>query len=111
MEVKDIVEKMELEVFSGAGNLDKEVKGGYASDLLSDVLGFADEGYMWITLQTHKNVVAVASLKKLSAIVLVKGNRPESGMLAQAQAEGIPVLGTAEPAFETIGRIYALLNA
>ena len=111
MKVRDIVEKMKLEVFSGAENLDNEIKGGYASDLLSDVMGFAKEGHVWVTLQTHKNVIAIASLKELAAIVLVKGNRPEEDMLAQAKEEGIPVLGTAEQTFETVGRIYSMLNA
>lgn len=105
------MEKMNLEVFSGEENLDNEIKGGYASDLLSDVMGFAQEGHVWVTLQTHKNVIAIASLKELAAIVLVKGNRPEEDMLAQAKEEGIPVLGTTEQTFETVGRIYTLLNA
>lgn len=111
MKVRDIVEKMNLEVFSGAENLDNEIKGGYASDLLSDVMGFAREGHVWVTLQTHKNVIAIASLKELAAIVLVKGNKPEEDMLAQAKEEGIPVLGTPEQTFETVGRIYSMLNA
>ena len=105
------MEKMHLEVFSGEENLDNEIKGGYASDLLSDVMGFAKEGYVWITLQTHKNVIAIASLKELAAIVLVKGNKPEEDMLAQAKEEGIPVLGTSEQTFETVGCIYSMLNA
>lgn len=111
MKVRDIVEKMNLEVFSGEENLDNEIKGGYASDLLSDVMGFAKEGHVWITLQTHKNVIAIASLKELAAIVLVKGNKPEEDMLAQAKEEGIPVLGTSDQTFETVGRIYSMLNA
>ena len=111
MKVKELVEKLDLQIFCGEENLDNEIKGGYASDLLSDVMGFAQEGHVWVTLQTHKNVIAIASLKELAAIVLVKGNKPEPDMLEQAKEEGIPVLGTAEQTFETVGRIYSLLNA
>ncbi|MBQ5532180.1 MAG: serine kinase [Bacteroidales bacterium] len=111
MKVKELVEKLDLQIFCGEENLDNEIKGGYASDLLSDVMGFANEGHVWVTLQTHKNVIAIASLKELAAIVLVKGNKPEPDMLEQAKEEGIPVLGTAEQTFETVGRIYSLLNA
>ncbi len=111
MKVKELVEKLDLQIFCGEENLDNEIKGGYASDLLSDVMGFAKEGHVWVTLQTHKNVIAIASLKELAAIVLVKGNKPEPDMLEQAKEEGIPVLGTAEQTFETVGRIYSLLNA
>ena len=101
---------MNLTVFCGQDNLDREIKGGYTSDLLSDVMGFAREGQVWITLQTHKNVLAIASLKELAAILLVKGNKPEEDMLEQAVDEGIPVLGTDAQTFETTGKVYQLIN-
>lgn len=110
MIVKELVEKMNLTVFCGQENLDREIKGGYTSDLLSDVMGFAREGQVWITLQTHKNVLAIASLKELAAILLVKGNKPEEDMLEQAVDEGIPVLGTDAQTFETTGKVYQLIN-
>ena len=101
---------MGLTVFCGQDNLNREIKGGYTSDLLSDVMGFAREGQVWITLQTHKNVLAIASLKELAAILLVKGNKPEDDMLEQAVDEGIPVLGTDAQTFETTGKVYQLIN-
>ena len=76
MTVKELVEKMNLSVFCGEDNMDTEIKGGYVSDLLSDVMGFAQEGHVWVTLQTHKNVIAIASLKELACVILVKGNNP-----------------------------------
>ncbi len=111
MTVKNLIEEMNLTVFCGEENVDTEIKGGYVSDLLSDVMGFAQEGNVWVTLQTHKNVIAIASLKELACVVLVKGNKPDDDMLEQAQEEGIPVLGTSEQTFEVAGRIYQLLNA
>ena len=110
MKVKELVNALNLNVFCGQENLDREIKGGYTSDLLSDVMGFAKEGQIWITLQTHKNVMAIASLKELSAILLVKGNKPEDDMLEQAIEEGIPVLGTDEQTFEVSGKVFELLN-
>ena len=110
MTVQELVNALNLKVFCGQDNLDREIKGGYTSDLLSDVMGFAKEGQVWITLQTHKNVLAIASLKELAAILLVKGNLPEEDMLEQAIEEGIPVLGTDEQTFETTGKVYQLIN-
>ena len=101
---------MNLTVFCGEQNLDREIKGGYVSDLLSDVMGFAQEGHVWVTLQTHKNVIAIASLKELACVVLVKGNQPDEDMLEQAKEEEIPVLGTSEQTFEVAGQIYKLIN-
>jgi serine kinase of HPr protein (carbohydrate metabolism regulator) len=109
MKVRELVEKLGLTIFCGEENLDNDIKGGYVSDLLSDVMGFAQEGNVWVTLQTHKNVIAIASLKELAAIVLVKGNKPEEDMLEQAKEEGIPVLGTNAQTFEVAGKIYQLI--
>ena len=111
MTVRELVEKLNLTVFCGEKNLDNEIKGGYVSDLLSDVMGFAQEGNVWVTLQTHKNVIAIASLKELACVILVKGNKPDDDMLEQAKEEEIPVLGTTEQTFEVAGKIYQMLNA
>ena len=77
MTVREIAEKLNLRVFSGEAGLDREVTGGYVSDLLSDVMGFAKDGSVWVTLQTHKNVMAIATLKELAAVVIVKDFEPE----------------------------------
>jgi predicted transcriptional regulator len=110
MIVKEIIEALNLEVFSGSEGMTNEVTGAYASDLLSDVMGNADAGKIWITLQTHKNSVAVASLKDLPAIILVHGFKPEEDAVFQSNEEKIPILGTSEGTFETSGKLYKLLN-
>ncbi|HIZ86348.1 MAG TPA: serine kinase [Candidatus Coprenecus stercoravium] len=110
MTVREIADKLNLKVFSGAAGLDREVSGGYVSDLLSDVMGFAKEGSVWVTLQTHKNVMAIATLKELSAVIMVKGLEPEDDAREVSDEEEIPILGSSEQTFELAGRIYALLN-
>jgi predicted transcriptional regulator len=110
MQVTDIIAILNLKIFGGSQGLDHEITGGYTSDLLSDVMGHADAGKIWITLQTHKNVIAIASLKELAAVILIKGMQPDADMLAQAEEEGIPVLGTNDQAFETTGKLFNLLS-
>ncbi|MGE0079239.1 MAG: DRTGG domain-containing protein [Bacteroidales bacterium] len=110
MTVEDIVKALDLKVFSGNEGLNGVINGGYTSDLLSDVMGNADAGMVWITLQTHINVMAIASLKELSAIILVKGLEPEPNTLQQSNNEGIPILGTSLQTFEITGKLYQLLN-
>lgn len=111
MKVTNLVEHLNLKIFSGHDGLNSEISGGYVSDLLSDVMGNANEGNIWVTLQTHKNIMAIASLKELSAIVLVKGYTPDEATIEQSNAEKIPILGTSLSAFEIIGLIYNQLNA
>ena len=110
MKVSELVEKLGLEVCCGASGLEREIKGGYTSDLLSDVMGNAQEGNVWITLQTHKNIMAIASLKELAAIILVKGYQPEDDAREESDSEGIPILLTRKQTFEITGEIYELLK-
>ncbi|RHV97777.1 DRTGG domain-containing protein [Culturomica massiliensis] len=110
MKVADIVEKLGLEICCGTAGINREIKGGYTSDLLSDVMGNAQEGNLWVTLQTHKNVMAIASLKELSAVILVKGYKPEEDTVTESEAEGIPILSTTKQTFEITGEIYELLK-
>jgi hypothetical protein len=108
MKLAELVDKMNLEVRSARARLDHEVTGGYASDLLSDVLAHSEEGNLWITLQAHGNIVAVASMKGLIGIVLVSGREPQEETLEKAESESIPIMVSHLPAFELIGRLYSL---
>ena len=82
MKVCDLVKMLNLTVFCGEEGLDTEITGGYTSDLLSDVMGHAQEGDVWVTLQTHKNVMAIASLKEIAAIILVSSVANALGWIA-----------------------------
>ena len=97
---------MGLEVAAGAGGLDRQVKGGYISDLLSDVMAHAPGGAVWITLQVHQNVVAVAVLKEVAAVCLVGGRRPLPETAAKADEEKIPVLLSPDDAYTLAGKLY-----
>jgi predicted transcriptional regulator len=97
-------------LISGESGINREITGGYSSDLLSDVMGNAKEGQVWTTLQTHKNVMAIASLKDLAAVILVRGYMPDDDMAAQSNEEGIPVLSTTENTFEIVGKLYQILK-
>jgi len=108
MNLKEIVDALHLEVKSGADRLDTAITGGYVSDLLSDVLAHSREGNIWITLQIHQNIVAVAGTKELSGIILINGRVPEEDTLHKAEEEHIPIMVSSMPAFEVVGRLYAL---
>ena len=111
MKVSELVNKLNLKVFSGEGGLDREVTGGYVSDLLSDVMGNASENELWITLQVHQNVMAVATLKDLSAVLLVRGLKPNENTVRHSNDENIPLLGTDLSTFEVAGKLFELLKS
>lgn len=108
MKLKEIVEAFDLDVKCGEDALDTPVASGYASDLLSDVLANSGEGALWITLQTHQNIVAIASMKGHAGIILINGREPEEETLAKAAQEKVPILVCKLPAFELIGRLYEM---
>jgi predicted transcriptional regulator len=110
MKVSEVVEKLGLTVYSGQKGLDREITGGYVSDLLSDVMGNAREGEVWITLQVHQNVMAIASLKDLAAVILVSDLEPHENTIRHSNDENIPVLGTSLSTFEIAGKLYQLYN-
>ena len=90
--------------------MDKLVTSAYCSDLLSDVMGNGDEDQLWITLQTHKNALAVAALKDMSGILLVNNHQPNTDTLEASNKEGIPVLGSHKAAFELCGLLYQMMH-
>jgi len=110
MKVSELAEKLNLKVLSGEAGLEREVTECYVSDLLSDVMDFSDEGHVWVTLQTHKNIMAIASLKEMAAIILVKGLKPEKDTIEKSNSEEIAILGTDEETFDITGKLYNLLN-
>lgn len=108
MTVRELADKMGLRVLV-EGN-DRPVTDVYISDLLSDVIANAEEGNVWITVQRHMNIIAVAQLKKLAAILMPKGDAPEATVLERAGKEGIYMLQGDVGAFELCGRLYPLLH-
>ena len=109
MILAELAERLELIVLAGAGSMNRDVNGGYTSDLLSDVMANSQGGQVWITLQDHLNVVAVAVLKELAGVIIVGGRVPPEEMLARAEEEGLPVLSSRLPAFELSGLVFGLL--
>jgi predicted transcriptional regulator len=106
--VFDIVKSFELKVSAGKDRLHEVVTGGYASDLLSDVIAHSRKGNIWVTIQTHPNIVAVATMKELAGIILTGGREPDSDTLQKAEEEKIPVLVSPLFTFELIGKLYQM---
>jgi hypothetical protein len=108
VKLTELIQKLNLDVRSAKTNLERDVTGGYASDLLSDVLANSKEGDIWVTLQIHHNIVAVASMKDLAGVILVNGREPEQETIEKAEAENLVIMVTEMPTFELVGRLYGL---
>lgn len=108
MTVSEVVSKLNLTVATSTGSLDMAVTGGYASDLLSCVMAKARKGNIWVTLQSHINVVAVAALLQLAGIIVTEGMTPDGPTLQKANEERIPILTTSATTFSVVSRLAQL---
>lgn len=108
MTIKDIVDKLDLKVLAGANALDKEVRTGYCCDLLSRVMAHGPQNGVWITVQTHTNVIAVATLLDIACIIIPEDIVVSDKTIEKAEEEGIALLSSSASAFELSGKLYSL---
>ncbi|MCR4594820.1 MAG: hypothetical protein K5761_07170 [Clostridiales bacterium] len=80
---------------------DREVNGCYIGDLLSWVMGRAQEDNAWITIMSNVNVIAVASLSDVSCVILAEGVVLDDEVRKTAEQKGINVLSSDRPIYET----------
>jgi len=108
MILKEIIQELGLEVLVGENLENKNVQGVYICDLLSNVMAHGHEDDLWITIQTHQNILAVASLLNFSAILLPEGLTPDKVILEKAKNENVVILQSNQGAFDLAGRLYAV---
>jgi len=85
------------------------ITGGYVCDMLSDVMGSAKPGQLWITIMKHMNVIAVASMTGIPAILFAKGTVPDPAVADKALEEGICLLSSDIDTFSLAGKLYEML--
>ncbi len=108
MNVTDAAKRIGGTLVTAAAAAGREIQGGYASDLLSDVMANSREGDLWVTMQKHVNIVAVAQLNGLAGIILVNDRKPEPDTVARAEEVGVPIISTPRQAFDAVGILHSL---
>lgn len=99
MRVSELIDKYGMKALS-LPDPDREINGGYCGDLLSWVMGRAQQDNAWITIMSNMNVVAVASLSDVSCVILAEGVTLEQSIVDTAQAKDVNVLSSEKGAFE-----------
>lgn len=105
MNLDELVDRFNLHVAAGQNKLDRQIQSGYCGDLLSDVMANAPDGCIWLTVQTHQNIVPVAVLHDMVAVILTGGHEPDHETIEKANEEGIPILMWSKSAFDLAGQI------
>ncbi|MHC1720598.1 MAG: DRTGG domain-containing protein [Clostridiaceae bacterium] len=109
MKVKELADKLDLKILAGESGVEKEIQGGYTGDLLSWVMSHASKGNLWITVQIHPNIIAVAVLLEMSCIIIPESIAVEQTTLEKANAEGIPILQSSAHTFNLCADIKNLI--
>ena len=108
MKVEKIVEELSLKVLTGRDCLQREISSVYCGDLLSRVMAKSSKNSLWITIQVHVNIVAVASLLEMACIVIPEDIAVDEKTLAKAEEEQVVILSSSMSAYTLSGRMYRL---
>jgi DRTGG domain len=107
--LQNIVDQLELKVLTEQRDFSEITpETGYASDLLSCVMAGAQKKSVWVTLQAHANIVAIAALLDLSAIIITEGATPDASSIARANQESINLFSTPRQTFYVVGKLWEL---
>ena len=109
MNLQQIIDRLDLTVLTDRRDFTLiEPDGGYTSDLLSCVMAGAKSNYLWITLQAHLNIVAVAALLEVAAIIITENAQPDSATITKANEQGIVLLSTSKPTYVIDGKLWEM---
>jgi hypothetical protein len=109
MNLQQIIDQLNLTLLTEPRDFTQIMpSGGYSSDLLSCVMAGAKKGQLWITLQAHLNIVAVAALNELTAIIITENAQPDAASIAKANQQDVILLSTARSTYEVNGRLWEM---
>ena len=108
MKLNDVVTKLKLQQVTSFAKLDMVVQGGYVSDLLSNVMGQAKPGMIWVTMQGHHNIAAVGSLIGLAAIIVAGDAKVEQDAIEKGNDNDLPIFVTALSSYDIVGALNKL---
>lgn len=109
MNLQQIIYELDLVVLTEPRNFASiRPEGGYTSDLLSCVMAGAKSNYLWTTLQAHLNIVAVAALLEVAAIIITENAQPDPATIAKANEQGVIMLSTSKSTYEVDGKLWEM---
>lgn len=106
MEVKEIL-KLNFKQLNDVP-LTNTIESVYIGDLLSFVMANGKEGALWLTVQKHLNVIAVAELNDFAGIIFVQDSYPDEDTIAKATELEIPLFISDLDAFQVVKDLISL---
>ena len=106
MKVKEILQ-LPLQSINDV-SFNQHIQDVYIGDLLSVVMASGQEGMLWLTVQKHLNVIAIAELHDFAGIVFVQNNYPDRQTIQKATDLQIPLFVSQQDAFHLAKELIAL---
>jgi len=107
MKLSEIITELDLENINNKPINDKiTIKSCYVCDLLSQVLAGAKSDSIWITIQSHLNVIGVALMTGISAVIVCEGHAVPDNVIQKADDENIAIFQSKESAYNLAGKLY-----
>lgn len=110
MTVREMAGAVGLEALTETEGLDREIGPVYCCDLLSFVMGRAPADCAWVTVMGNVNAMAVALLADMACVVLAENAAFDREAEEKALQNGIAVLKSGEPVFDTALKIHRALE-
>ena len=106
MKLQDIIEKLSLKALTNVE--DKDVQGVFISDMLSDVMSVAQAGNLWLTVQTHKNIVSAANLIDVGAVIVTHNKKLNEDTINLANRFHVAIFSTSDTTYEMTRKLIEI---
>ncbi len=107
MTIETMKNLLEADILYCQDDLDRDVEYAFSSDMMSDVLAYADEESVLITGLCNPQVVRTAEMMDILCIIFVRNKQPDEDMLNLAKNRDITILRTGYGMFSTCGILYS----
>lgn len=106
MKISEIAKLIDGKIECNADLANNEVYSAFSSDMMSDVLAFVRDQGILITGLVNPQIVRTAMMVDIGCIIVVRGKRPDDGVIGLASQNGIVIVTTELNMFETSGILY-----
>jgi serine kinase of HPr protein (carbohydrate metabolism regulator) len=103
MKLKEIVKKLDLSELTKIE--DKDINGVFISDMLSDVMSIAKPDDLWLTVQTHKNIISAANLVDIGVVVIAHNKKVPKETIELANRFNISMVSSDLSTFEIVSKL------
>ncbi len=106
MKIRDIADILDADVVCGEKDLDNEIKCGFASDLMSDVLTLDTDNMILITGLANTQTIRTVEMADVKCILFVRNKQVTHEMLELAKEEDLVLLQCKYSMFNAVGKLF-----